>query len=155
MARLITWTEYTDIVKSLAHELIRMPWFNNIKRIYGIPRGGIIPAVMLSHLLDKPFCSIFTRYATQKKDLSCSLLVDDIIDTGGTLIKYPLRNHKVRYIASVIGKKLGVTKVLNHYSDIDLSVTVGQMLDNYNSWLIFPYESVDKELEHERLMLGK
>lgn len=48
--------------------------------IYGIPRGGMVVAVRLSHLLD-------VRVITDEDDIrySRTLVVDDIADTGNTL----------------------------------------------------------------------
>ena len=51
----------------------------NINRIYGIPRGGLVPAVMLSHMLGWPL--VFKRENIQEN----TLIVDDIVDTGKTL----------------------------------------------------------------------
>lgn len=51
------------------------------KSIYGIPRGGIIVAVKLSHILNIP---IILNY----KDIaSKTLIVDDISDSGKTISK--------------------------------------------------------------------
>lgn len=53
-----------------------------IKNIYGIPRGGLIPAVRISHLLGIPL--ILDPKQIDKK----TLVVDDIVDTGKTTEKY-------------------------------------------------------------------
>jgi len=47
--------------------------------IYGIPRGGLIPAVRLSHLLGIPLTTILDED---------TLVVDDVADTGATLLGY-------------------------------------------------------------------
>lgn len=48
---------------------------HNFKYIYGIPRGGLIPAVWLSHHLDLPLRKIgFIS--------SDTLIVDDVVSTG-------------------------------------------------------------------------
>ena len=49
----------------------------------GLPRGGLIAAVMLSHRLSIPFVAQ-ANIASVAGDI---LVVDDICDTGGTLVK--------------------------------------------------------------------
>ncbi|MFH1644561.1 MAG: hypothetical protein ABIA74_05295 [bacterium] len=52
------------------------------KNIFTVPRGGLIMAVRLSHLLNLPLI-LKKKYITQK-----TIIVDEIIDTGKTLHKY-------------------------------------------------------------------
>ena len=47
--------------------------------IYGVPRGGLILAVCLSHRLKLPLLATPTKY---------TLIVDDIADSGTTLLCY-------------------------------------------------------------------
>ena len=51
----------------------------NFKSVYGIPKGGLPLAVKLAHLLD---VSLILNREDITKD---TLIVDDIIDTGGTV----------------------------------------------------------------------
>lgn len=53
----------------------------NFKSVYGIPRGGLVVAVKVSHLLDIPLA------LTKKEITRDTLIVDDIVDGGTTLIK--------------------------------------------------------------------
>lgn len=50
-----------------------------IKNIYGVPRGGLVVAVMLSHKLDIPLIMIESHIGPQ------TLVIDDICDSGATL----------------------------------------------------------------------
>jgi hypothetical protein len=82
--RIVNWTEYLSIINSLAGDI--KPYACHIDYICGIERGGLIPAIILSHELNKPYiaegvCNIFRML---KKQL---LIVDDIADTGKTLKK--------------------------------------------------------------------
>jgi len=61
----------------------------NIKNIYGIPRGGLVVAVQLSHLLNIPL--------TNKPNPNDTLIVDDICDSGKTLEKYKDYNTATLY----------------------------------------------------------
>ena len=69
------WSDFDIAVKAIADA------FPNIKEIYGIPRGGLVLAVALSNLLDKPL----VQYLALDKRV---LVVDDICDTGKTLSRY-------------------------------------------------------------------
>jgi len=52
------------------------------RNIYGIPRGGLVMAVRLSHLLDIPLT------LTKNTIYPNTLIVDDISDTGKTLKEF-------------------------------------------------------------------
>jgi hypothetical protein len=48
----VSWWDMTDLIKDLAEKIpFEVPLVDSI---YGIPRGGLIPAVMLSHKLGLP-----------------------------------------------------------------------------------------------------
>ena len=71
----IDWSEIDSLVFKLAHSIITNDL--KFKNIYGLQRGGLIPAVMLSHQLGIPMT---------KGDIgSDTLIVDDICDSGKTL----------------------------------------------------------------------
>ena len=51
--RYLTWDQVDNLVDIIAAQVRKE--FSNTTHIYGIPRGGLIPAVMLSHKLNIPF----------------------------------------------------------------------------------------------------
>jgi uncharacterized protein len=69
----MSWDEFEQRVNTLAKKIKKN---RKIKDIFGIPRGGLIPAVMLSHLTDLPIT------ANPKGD--STVIVDDCIDSGAT-----------------------------------------------------------------------
>ena len=73
----LTWEEVDSLTDNIASQ-IRLE-FKNVDSIYGIPRGGLIPAVILSHKLGLPYSDKLTL---------TSLIVDDISDTGETLKEF-------------------------------------------------------------------
>lgn len=75
MKKYMTWNKYHMTVRKLADKL-KDEEFDNI---YGIPRGGLVVAVSLSHLLEKPI----TLEVGER-----TLVVDDICDFGRTLKPY-------------------------------------------------------------------
>ena len=70
-----SWKQFEDDCETLA------VWARGkkFKSIFGIPRGGLVLAVKLSHLLDIPL-------VLNREDITGhTLIVDDIADSGGTL----------------------------------------------------------------------
>ena len=63
---------------TISKEIIKKKW--QIRNIYGIPRGGLIIATVLSHILNIP---VITHERNINED---TLIVDDISDTGKTYI---------------------------------------------------------------------
>lgn len=70
-----TWQEFDRDIEKIAE------WARdkNFKSIYGIPRGGLVVAVVLSHRLDLPI-NTNAEEIDQK-----TLITDNISDSGGTL----------------------------------------------------------------------
>lgn len=72
----LEWSEVEVAVQNIAHHLIATGKINNISGIYGEARGGLIPAIMLSHKLGLPFTNLINEHV---------LWVDDIVDSRKTL----------------------------------------------------------------------
>ena len=72
----LTWKAFDDAIKYIADECKTI---KGLKSVYGIPRGGLIPAVALSHYLELPLVD---------KPNHNSLIVDDIADSGKTMKDY-------------------------------------------------------------------
>jgi hypoxanthine phosphoribosyltransferase len=73
----VDWDEIEALVFRLSHKILTNDL--KFKNIYGLQRGGLIPAVMLSHQLGIPMA---------KGDIGPdTLIVDDICDSGETLDK--------------------------------------------------------------------
>ena len=84
--------------------------------IYGVPRGGLVPAVYLSHRLGIPLVSSPHR-------LGDTLVVDDILDTGST---YRRLSDTAAYYAVLLARE-ALPKVI-----------YGRMYDG--PWVEFPWE---------------
>ena len=89
----------------------------NFKNIYGIPRGGLIVAVMLSHILDIPVITDEQNITEE------TLIVDDIADTGKTLSKY---------------KDLKIATIYYHKNSIIQPDFWRYIKSN---WVVFPWET--------------
>jgi hypoxanthine phosphoribosyltransferase len=75
-----SWREFDYAVENLAWQLKAGNLLDQFDWIYGIPRGGLVLAVALSHKLDKPLVE------TPCTDWNRILVVDDISDSGETLM---------------------------------------------------------------------
>ena len=92
----------------------------HIKKVYGVPRGGLIPAVILSHFLDIPL-------TLNKEEIDEeTVIIDDIVDTGKTILKLPQREVLVSLLYkphSTVTPDFYARKVAN------------------DEWIIFPFET--------------
>jgi hypoxanthine phosphoribosyltransferase len=70
----LSWDDISQLVDILCEKIItEQP---NIDSVFGLKRGGLIPAVMVSHKLGLPWSDVM---------LPNTLVIDDICDTGVTL----------------------------------------------------------------------
>jgi hypoxanthine phosphoribosyltransferase len=92
-----TWSDLDNDVEYIRNKLIGKLWIPDY--IVGVKRGGLIPAIKLSHSLDKPMImmSCQTRddsdnevklLEAEKLSINSNILiVDDICDSGITMSK--------------------------------------------------------------------
>lgn len=78
-----TWEEFDEAVEEMTIAVKEAIDYSHIDAIYGVPRGGLTLGVALSHALDLPLIPSSVVYDGKQKSL---LVVDDISDTGETLI---------------------------------------------------------------------
>lgn len=70
----LSWDDVDKLVDILCEKIItELP---NIDSVFGLKRGGLIPAVMVSHKLGLPWSDVM---------LPNTLVIDDICDSGFTL----------------------------------------------------------------------
>jgi hypoxanthine phosphoribosyltransferase len=145
LRRIVTWEEVDEQVAYLAAKLTK----HSPDVIVGIARGGLIPAVMLSHLFNVPLVVINLSYRDKKaghSNLTDQLLelnkykkavvVDDICDSGKTfeeLKKYfnVMLTNNVRFV-SLFAKKTAEFKP-------DVVADVINKKDDHK-WIVFPWE---------------
>lgn len=116
----LNWYEIDYAVESLAYKIKR----SNIKISYvkGIQRGGLIPAVLLSHKLNIPL-------VTNGILDNSVLVIDDICDSGKTIAE--IQNYKC-YTATIHHKQSAITKPDFFYS-----------LVPEDRWIVYPWENID------------
>lgn len=91
--------------------------------VYGIPRGGCCIAVLFSHLLN-------IEYLTEPR--SGCLIVDDISDTGNTLLQY--KDYQCTTFTAVAKE---VSKMVPDYC----GMFIPKEDKHTDAWVAFPWES--------------
>jgi len=109
---ILTYQKFVVACKEIAKQIPK-----NIKNIYGIPRGGLVPAVYISHMSGLP--------VVEKEDITeKTMIIDDISDTGETLAIF--NNYK---IATIYYHKQSIT-----LPDI-------WIYEKKDKWIQFPWET--------------
>jgi len=117
----LTWNDYILMILKLI-VLIKESG-KKIDYVYGVPRGGLIPAVIISHSLEVPILSNFM----DGKD-GTVLIVDDLVDTGKTIIDLI----SIRKNMDIVVATLFKHKKCRVFPDIFVEENTG--------WIHFPYE---------------
>jgi hypoxanthine phosphoribosyltransferase len=120
----LSWDEIEDAIESLAHQIKQSG--KKIGSMDGLARGGLIPAVMLSHKLGIPFMN------ENNNDEGYILIVDDICDTGETLEYYDI--HDYILTATIHYKQTATVKPDFYYS-----------LAPQDKWIVYPWEQKDSD----------
>ena len=122
MKEFVTWNVIDEAVTDIAFNIKNTN--KDFKGVYGIPRGGLILAVMLSHKLDIPLIM-------SEDDLDeNSIIIDDIADTGKTLLDF------VEYESYV---------VTIHEHEQSLIKPDYSVIDKGDKWIVYPWETEDSE----------
>jgi hypoxanthine phosphoribosyltransferase len=123
----VSWEDINILVEDLCNTIKSSG--AQIKSITGIQRGGLIPAVMISHKLNIPYVS------TINKD---TLVVDDICDTG-----YTLENIVGAYTAAL------------HYKSTSSFTPDFYAKEVGPEWIVYPWERKDSETIQDYLVNKK
>jgi hypoxanthine phosphoribosyltransferase len=113
----ISWDDINILVEDLCNTIKTSG--AEIKSIAGIQRGGLIPAVMISHKLNIPFVSRIN------KD---TLVVDDICDTGETL-----------------KKSIAMYTATLHYKPTAIFTPDFYAKEVGTEWIVYPWERKDSD----------
>ena len=122
MKEFISWNLIDEAVTDIAFNIKNTN--KDFKGVYGIPRGGLILAVMLSHKLDLPL--IMSKDELDEN----SIIIDDIADTGKTLLDF------VEYESYV---------VTIHEHEQSLIKPDYSVIDKGDKWIVYPWETEDSE----------
>ena len=115
----LSWDDLEILVDKLCKKIpFETP---TVDSVTGIARGGLIPAVMVSHKLGLPYVDAVGPN---------TLVIDDIADSGATLEKSP-----------------GIYTAVLHYKPHTSSFIPTIWAEEHNSdeWLIYPFERSDSK----------
>ena len=131
---IIDWDQIDKLISRLSYRIkVSDDKFENI---YGLQRGGLIPAVMLSHKLEMPMT---------KGDIGPNtLIVDDICDSGETLDK--LVNKYQTLYSYPFNLKTAVLHYKPHTSCFKPTL-YAEKWENSN-WIEYPWEREDSKTVH-------
>lgn len=121
----ISWEQYQKDIYALADKIDA----RDFDYVVGIPRGGLVAAVVLSHKLGLPL-----KYIEMAESGSRVLVVDDLVETGDTLTKtlYKLKSKNISYkFAAIYLKGKWFTKTVDYYVEIK----------NEEDWILHPFEN--------------
>jgi len=117
----ISWEYYISLIHELKNRIdLKNP---HIDFIYGVPRGGLIPAVILSHEMGLPIISNFM----DGKD-GVVLIVDDLVDTGKTVINLIAMRDQMDVVIATLYKHKKCRVFPDFY------------VEENDCWIEFPYE---------------
>jgi len=128
----VNWTDYITKIYELATAIQR----SKIKfdYVYGIPRGGLIPATILSHELNIKMLDDLIPMEYENRNI---LLVDDVCDSGKVLSQY-IDEIGINRVDCKWKPKCVKTAVIYQHEKSefipDFFVTVNAI------WVKFPYE---------------
>ena len=123
--KLYNWKWVDEQIDKIGEQ---MEGFEKPQFITGVPRGGLIPAVLMSHKFNIPFIGLEAA-KTLPGDLKKKVLViDDIADSGNTLAQIERHNFQTATLA-------------RRYSSTYTPSMIGQDVRD-DHWLVFPWENI-------------
>ncbi|MDP9057346.1 MAG: phosphoribosyltransferase domain-containing protein [Pseudomonadota bacterium] len=147
----LSYESFLGDALTVADQLRQGDWTPDF--VVGIGRGGLVPAVFISHQLDVPMLSIdhsskepgfaeelLGKVAAKSMDGVKLLFVDDINDSGGTiatirrvLARYGCRSENMHFAVLITNVRSAVE--VDHWAqEIDRETD--------KRWFVFPWEAV-------------
>ena len=134
--RFLTWSDIDRAIDRLVASINSSGV--EIGAIGGLPRGGLVSAVMLSHRLSIPFVS----QSNIKNVFGNILIVDDICDSGKTLKQFKFEENI--YTATLHWKQSAEYQP-NYFWEIAYE----------NEWIVYPWENKDSQTKPDYATKGE
>ena len=132
----MSWKWVDEQIEELAERLKD----KKLRYISGIPRGGLIPAIMLSHKLGVTYIPFDEAKKYGRHDIRFKnediLLVDDICDSGVTM-----KDYAPRFITATLCLRYISETIPEYY---------GEKIED-DRWLVFPWERNDSNTKQNYL----
>lgn len=124
----ISWGEIDELIDIICTQISNYTTIPVAGSIFGMPRGGLIPAVIMSHKLNIPLI-VDENLITEK-----TLIVDDICDSGETFTKMSQKYPK------------------NYSACLHLKPHTSNFIPDFwaeswdsDDWIVYPWERDDSE----------
>lgn len=117
MKEIVSWKDIEEYIEKVSN------YYKNkeISGVYGLPRGGLIFAVMLSHKMNIPLLLAPTK--------NC-IIIDDICDSGESLLHYTTNRYD--------DNKYNITTMYyNKNANVKVDYYLKEKLDK---WIVYPWE---------------
>lgn len=128
LKRALTWEWVEEQVEKIGM------WVNcqePITFVTGLPRGGLIPAVLISHKYNIKYISIQDAKALPERLRRKTLVVDDICDTGITFAEI----HDYEFLTLALSFRHNSKYIPDKYCELIEDAR----------WLVFPWENKDSD----------
>jgi hypoxanthine phosphoribosyltransferase len=143
-----SWSDFDSDILSVVKQIDDSLWIPDY--IVGVKRGGLIPAIKLSHCFNKPMIMMSCQLRDSKdtevrlyevEEISTDkkiLIVDDICDSGVTLSKIILQFY-------VNGFSIDNVRTCSLFYNSEQNFIVDYTARNWNrstnkEWIVFPWE---------------
>lgn len=122
----ISWSEINDLLDDIQRQIKDSG--TRFEMIAGVTRGGLVPAVMMSHRLSLPMMALAPNTPILPISLAKkTLIIDEIYDTGKTIKELQQVNPLTQFA------------VLYHNIDLPELPFYGKKM-RLDNWLVFPWE---------------
>ena len=121
----LSWKWVDEQINSIGDKLENV----DIEFVSGIPRGGLIPAVMMSHIFGIKYISYSSAKMLPKDLRNKTVVVDDIADTGITLKEAD----EIGFITATLSMRSTSLTAPRYF---------GEFITG-DEWLVFPWEKLD------------
>lgn len=121
----LSWKWVDEQINTIGDKLENV----DIEFVSGIPRGGLIPAVMMSHVFGIKYISYSSAKMLPKDLRNKTVVVDDIADTGVTLKEAD----EIGFITATLSMRSTSLTAPRYF---------GEFITG-NEWLVFPWEKLD------------
>lgn len=121
----LSWKWVDEQINTIGDKLENV----DIEFVSGIPRGGLIPAVMMSHVFGIKYISYSSAKMLPKDLRNKTIVVDDIADTGITLKEAD----EIGFITATLSMRSTSLTAPRYF---------GEFITG-NEWLVFPWEKLD------------
>lgn len=129
------WDWIEDQLAKVAQAILEN---EEISYVTGIPRGGVIPAIMFSHRFGIPYIEFAEAVNLPESTRKTVVCLDDIADSGRTLEEVETLN----FITATLAYRKHSSTEPNYY---------GEFIE-HEGWLVYPWENENSKTVQDYLV---